>query len=318
MSAVLAAAKDIQAEKYGKVKWVHCSKLGSRKPIGKVSGPVKPPATVDYNLWAGPAPMSPIMREKFHYDWHWQYNWGDGEMGNWAVHYLNDMRQILGWNDVPTSVMAAGGRFWDDDGNTPNMHMAVMKHRGVDVVIDIRNLPGTKVGDGGAVYLKSRAGNYIMCEKGFIRIARGGGAAYNLEGKRIARYKGDGGSAHKTNFFDAIRSGDRSIQNAEIEMGHQSTVMCHLANIAWRIGAESSIDEVREAVKCNQDAVNTVDSISKQLAANKVDLKKMPFMAGPKLTYDNKKERFIGDHSDKANKLIRHENRKEFTVPERV
>lgn len=316
--AVQAAAKDVQDGKYGKVLWAHCCKLGSRKPIGKVGSPVKPPETVDYNLWAGPAPMSPIMRKTFHYDWHWQFNWGDGEMGNWAVHFINDLRQILGWNDVPTSVMAAGGRFWDDDGNTPNMQMAMMEHGDVKVVIDIRNLPAAKVGDGGAVYLGSRGGNYIMCEKGFIRIARGGGAAYDLEGKRIAKYKGDGGSAHKSNFFNAIRANDRTLQNAEIEMGHQSTAMCHLANIAWRIGAQSSIDEVREAAKSNEDAVNTIDSMAKQFAANKIDFKKMPLIAGPKLTYDNKKERFTGAHSDKANKFIRNANRKEFTVPEKV
>ncbi len=316
--AVQAAAKDVQDGKYGKVLWAHCSKLGSRKPIGKVDGPVKPPETVDYNLWAGPAPMTPIMRMKFHYDWHWQFNWGDGDMGNWAVHYLNDLRQILGWNDVPTSVIAAGGRFWDDDGETPNMQMAMMEHRDVKVVVDVRNLPAVKVGDGGAVYLGSRGGNYIMCEKGYVRIARGGGAAYGLDGKRIVRYKGDGGSAHRTNFLNAIRADDRTLLNADIEMGHQSTVMAHLANIAWRIGAVASIDEVRESAKSNEDAVNTIDSMAKQLTNNKIDLKKMPLIAGPKLSYDNVNERFTGAHAEKANKLIRNANRKEFTVPEKV
>ncbi|MFO7936403.1 MAG: Gfo/Idh/MocA family oxidoreductase [Kiritimatiellia bacterium] len=316
--AVQAVARDVQQQKYGRVLWVHCSKLGSRKPISKVESPIEPPETVDYNLWLGPAPMTPVRRGKFHYDWHWQFNWGDGEMGNWAIHYLNDMRQILGWDDVPSSVMAAGGRFWDDDGNTPNIHMAVMKHRGVDVVVDIRNLPGARPGDGGAVYLGARAGNYIMCENGFIRIARGGGAAYDLNGERIKCYKGDGGSSHKTNFFDAVRSRDRSILNAEIEMGHQSTVMCHQANIAWRIGSESSIEEVREAVKNNQDAVNTVESIAGQLAANKIDFEKMPFISGPRIVYDNRRECFTGKHADKANKFVRLPNRREFTVPECV
>ncbi len=316
--AVQAAAKDVQDGKYGKVLWVHCSRLGARKPIGKVKTATIPPATVDYNLWAGPAPMTPVMRTQFHYDWHWQFNWGDGEMGNWGVHYINDLRQIMGWDDVPTSVHATGGRFWDDDGETANMHMALMEHRGVKVVVEIRNLPAAKEGDGGAVYLGSRGGNYFMCEKGFIRIARGGGAAYNHDGERILRYKGDGGRAHRSNFFTAIRADNRNLLNAEIEMGHQSTAMCHLANIAWRLGSQASVEEIRGCFKGHEDAQNTLDSIVKQLDNNKIDLNKMPITVGPKLVYDNKAEVFTGANAEKANKLVRLENRKEFIVPVKV
>ena len=316
--SVQAAAKDIQAGKYGKVLWAHCCKLGARKSIGKVSGPVKPPETVDYNLWAGPAPMTPIMRENFHYDWHWQWNWGDGEMGNWAIHFLNDLRQILGWQDVPGNVMTVGNRFWDDDGETPNMQFSVMEHRGVKVVVDVRNLPDLRGGDGGAVYLGARDGNTIMCEKGYVKISRGGGAGYDLEGNRIARYKGDGGGAHKRNFFDAIKAGDRSILNAEIEMGHQSTVMCHLSNISWRLGSKVSVQEISESVKGNEDAMNTLDSVVNQLAFNKIDLEKTPLIAGPRLRYDNKAEKFTGDHAADANRFVRLPNRPEFTVPEKV
>ena len=99
--ATIACAKDVQAGKYGKVLWAHCSKLGARSPIGKVSGPQSPPESVDYELWAGPAPKTPVMRRKFHYDWHWQWNWGDGEAGNWGPHYVDDLRHILGWDDIP-------------------------------------------------------------------------------------------------------------------------------------------------------------------------------------------------------------------------
>lgn len=310
-----SAARDIRDGRYGKVLWVHCSKLGSRLPIGKLMTPVKPPACVDYNLWAGPAPMTPVMRKRFHYDWHWQFNWGDGEMGNWGVHFLDDLRHILGWDDIPTNVVAVGNRFWDDNGETPNMHFAVMEHRGVKVVVDIRNLPGVRGGKDGAVYLGSRSGNYIMCEKGHIKIARGGGAGYDLDGKRIAHYKGNGGSAHASNFLDAIRSGDSSSLNAEIEVGHQSTAMCHLANIAWRVGAKRTVDELRSSLKGHEDALNTLGSVLAQLEYNKVDLSKTPLIVGPKLTYDNRAERFTGAYADKANQYLRFETRKEFVIP---
>ncbi|MDA3927143.1 MAG: Gfo/Idh/MocA family oxidoreductase [Kiritimatiellae bacterium] len=313
-----AVAKDIKAGKYGKVLWVHCSKLGSRQPIGKLTAPVKPPASVDYNLWAGPTPMAPIMRTKFHYDWHWQFNWGDGEMGNWGVHFLDDLRHMLGWNDVPTNVMSLGNRFWDDNGDTPNMQMALMEHRGVKVVVDIRNLPGVRGGKGGAVYLGSRGGNYIMCEKGYIKITRGGGAAFDLDGKRITNYKGNGGSTHRANFLEAVRSGDNSTLAAEIEVGHQSTAMCHLANIAWRLGKEMPVDQIRSLVNGHKDALNTIDSMQAQLEFNKIDLEKMPMLAGPRLTYDNVAERFTGEHADKANHYLRSAGRNEFVVPEKV
>lgn len=312
------AARDIKAGKYGKVLWVHCSKLGSREPIGKLIVPVKPPESVDYDLWAGPTRMSPVMRKSFHYDWHWQFNWGNGEMGNWGVHYIDDLRNILGWNDVPTNVISVGNRFWDDNGETPNMQFSMMEHRGVKVVVDIRNLPGAKGGRNGAVYLGSRGGNYIMCEKGYIKIARGGGAGYDLDGKRIAHYKGNGGSSHAINFLNAVKAGDNSSLTAEIEVGHQSTAMCHLANIAWRVGREMPEDQIRSSIKNHEDALNTFDSMQAQLKFNKIDLEKMPMIAGPKLTYDNKAECFTGAHADKANQYLRSTGRTKFVVPEKV
>ncbi|MDD2599863.1 MAG: Gfo/Idh/MocA family oxidoreductase [Kiritimatiellae bacterium] len=317
--AVQAAARDIKEEKYGKVLWVHCSRLAAREPIGKVTAPTIPPASVDYNLWAGPAPMTPVMRKSFHYDWHWQFNWGDGEMANWGVHYIDDLRHILGWNDIPTNVISVGNRFWDDDGDTPNMQFSVMEHRDVKVVLDIRNMPGAEGaggGSGGAVYLGSRGGNHIMCEKGFIRVARGGGAGYDLDKKRVAQYKGDGGSGHAANFLKAVRAGDSTLLNAEIAVGHQSTAMCHLANIAWRVGQASSPDQLRSQFKDHQDALNTFDSMLAQLAGNGVDLTQKPLIAGPRLAYDNQAEKFIGEHAERANQYLRSAGRNEFVVPE--
>lgn len=316
--AVQECARDIQAGMYGKVLWVHCAVLSSRQPIGKVDGPQPVPEGVDYDLWAGPAPMSPIMRKEFHYDWHWQWNWGTGEMGNWGVHYFDDVRHLLGWNDVPGNVMAAGNRWWDDDGETPNMHMAVMEHQGVKLVIDVRNMqdPAGPGGEQGAVYLGGRGGNYIMCENGYIRIARGGGKAYDTDGKLVKQYKGNGGAGHDANFINAVREGSNASLACEIEVGHLSTTVCHLANMAWRLGKSASVDEVRESVKSHEDAANTLDSILTQLEGNKVDLQAKPFVLGPKLTFDAAAEQFTGDHAEEANQLVRLPCREPFVVPE--
>ena len=318
---VQEAARDIQSGKYGKVLWVHCSKLSARKSIGKVTEPQPVPEHLDYNLWAGPAPMTPVMRKKFHYDWHWQWNWGDGEMANWGIHYLDDVRHLLGWKDVPTKMVAAGNRFaWDDNGETPNMHFALMDYDGVPLVVDIRNLPDPKRkgADDGAVYLSSRGGNYIQCENASVRISRGGGWSYDKDGNRIYQYKGDGGKAHAPNFINAMRSGRREDLAAEIEVGHFGTTICHQANIAWRVGAKATVDQVRESMKSCQDALNTLTDMLEQLQGNAVDLAKQAFLLGPALTYDRKQERFVGPNAEQANKYITCPYREPFVIRETV
>jgi len=319
--AVQEAARDIQAGKYGKVLWVHCSKLGSRKPIGKVSAPQAVPSHIDYNLWAGPAPMTPVMRQQFHYDWHWQWDWGDGEMANWGVHYLDDIRHLLGSDTVPTKIQAAGNRFcWDDNGETPNMHMALATYGDVPVVIDIRNLPDPlrNGGSSGAVYLGSRGSNYIQCEGASIRLSRGGGGAYDRANKRIHKYTGDGGAAHTQNFIDAMRSRRRQDLAAEIEVGHLSTVICHQANIAWRAGETATVDQVHQAMKTHPDALYTLTDMLQQLGGNDVDLTKQPFVLGPELTYDPLTERFVGSDASLANQYLKSSYRAPFVVPDAV
>jgi len=319
--AVQELARDIKAGRWGKVKWIHCSKLGARASIGKVTEPQPVPENIDYNLWAGPAPMTPVMRKQFHYDWHWQWNWGDGEMGNWGVHYIDDFRHFMGWNSVPTKVIAAGNRFaWDDNGETPNMHFALFDYEGIPVVVDIRNLPDPKRrgGSSGAVYLKSRGGNYVECENATIRIARGGGMAYDDQGKSLYQYKGTGGSGHALNFINAVRAKDRTMLAADIEVGHLSTAICHQANLAFRAGAEATPEQVRESMSAHPDAVNTLNDMLEQIDGNGVDLKKTPFMLGPQLTFDTKVERFVGRGSRKANQYIKRTYRDGFVIPDEV
>ena len=310
--ATQACAKDVQAGKYGKVLWAHTSRLGTRAPIGKVDGPQQPPESVDYDLWCGPAPKTPILRKKFHYDWHWQWNWGDGEVGNWGPHYVDDLRHILGWDDVPTNIIATGNRWWDDDGETPNVQFAVMEHRGVKVVVDVRNMKN-------GVYLGSRGGNHIQCEDAVIKIARGGGWVYDKKfEKKVHQYKGNGGGGHASNFIQAVRAGNPDGLACDIEIGHQSTAMCHLVNIALRLGKEAPVDQVRSSMSKHKDAADTLTSILEQHKKNNVDLKAKPFLLGPALTYDNQKEQFTGACAEAANKLVRLESRKPFIVPENV
>lgn len=316
--AVIEAARDIQSGMYGQVQWVHCSKLGSREPIGKSSAPLKVPAHIDYNLWAGPAPATPVMRQQFHYDWHWQWNYGDGELGNWGVHYIDDVRHLLGWRDVPETVQALGNRFrWDDDGQTPNVIMALFEHQKVKVVLDVRNLQdlSRRGGKKGAVYLGMRGGNHIQMEKGYIRISRGGGKAYDPDGKQTKQYVGDGGRAHEQNFIDAIRSGKASDLNCEIGEGHLSTVMCHQANVAFKLGHAVTQETAQADLRRHNDALNTFEDMGAQISGMGVDLKRNHFVMGPKITYDNATEHFTGKYGKEANALIKLTGRRGFEIP---
>jgi len=188
------------------------------------------------------------------------------------------------------------------------------------VVVDIRNLPDPKRrgGDSGAVYLSARGGNWIQCENASVRISRGGGWAHDNDGKRIHQYKGNAGAQHAQNFIDCVRSGRRQDLAAEIEVGHFGTAVCHQANIAWRAGAEASVDEVRESVKKHEDALNTLKDMLEQLEGNGVDPARDKFILGPALTYDRKQERFVGSGADKANKYITCSYREPFVMPNNV
>jgi predicted dehydrogenase len=312
------AGRDLREGKYGKVLWVHCMQFNLRGPIGLVTTPQPVPAGVDYNLWAGPAPASPVMRKKFHYDWHWQWNWGDGEMGNWGVHYTDDLCHMLGWKDLPGKVVAGGGRFiWKDNGETPNMHFAYMEHHGLPVVVEIRDLPHSLKRKSAGVYHGARGGNIIMCEKGLIKIARGGGKAYSPDGKEtIKSYPGNAGKGHFKNFIQAIRSGKRDDLAAEIEVGHLSSSVAHLANIAIRLGNKATPEDVRQAMGTHEDGVNTVDAVVTQIKANGGSLD--PMRLSPVLAFDPSAERFTGDHADEANRFLRPTMRKEFAIPDQV
>ena len=132
-----------QEKALGKIESARVNRYGIRRPIGKRTDPLKKPGSVNYDLWLGPAEDRDIKRSNFHYDWHWDYNTGNGEMGNWGVHVLDDVRNniFLDTVSLPKKVMGGGGRVaWDDAGETPNAHFAYFDTGTIPVVIGLSNL----------------------------------------------------------------------------------------------------------------------------------------------------------------------------------
>ena len=118
----------------------------------------------------------PVRRKSFHYDWHWVWHTGNGDMGNLGAHQIDDCRFALGPGVMPRRAIGLGGRFvFDDDGETPNSHLAVYDFDDVPVVVELRNLP-MKTGTNAMDHLRGvRMGNIIQCENGYFAGGRGGG-----------------------------------------------------------------------------------------------------------------------------------------------
>lgn len=315
----LRAFKDyLQEGHLGAVKWAHGLWFKRRESIGKVNGPQKIPASVDYHLWTGPADLKPLMRENLHYDWHWVWNTGNGDMANIGVHQIDDCRFLADLHGSPKSVISFGERWgYDDDGETPNTHVALFEYD-IPLIIEIRGLPmSTEIN--AMDHVKGvRMGNIIMCENGYFAGGRGGGWAYDLEGKKVKQFPGDGGGLHPANFIEAVRKRDRTVLHSEVEEGHYSAVVCHMANISYMIGSHSNFDAVKGAVQHNEQAVARAESMQEHLQKNAIDAQAFPVKLGAKLNFNIEKEEFEGDLACEANMFLSRNYREPFVVPDNI
>jgi len=301
-------AMRLEVEKLGKILVASTSLSRLRESIGKVTDPQSVPKSVDYDLWCGPAPLAPLMRKSFHYDWHWVWPTGTGEIGNNGIYPLDALRLRLGQSTLPKRVMSLGGRFlFDDNGETPNTQLALFQYDpGPLVIFELRNLASDK----GPKLPAAR----IKCERG-----ESGLPAPTGESRGTGSYSGHKG--HLFNFVSAVRSRNVADLRADVLEGHLSTALVHMANVSYRLGSERSADEVREAVKDRgSDAADALGSVQEHLAAHGVDFTKSRIVLGPWLEMDPKSERFVGGSEDarRANELARGRYRKPFVVPENV
>ena len=303
----------------GKILMVRGFHFGRRASIGKVSGPQPIPVTCDYNLFQGPAPLVPLMRERLHYDWHWFWDTGTGEMGNIGAHQLDHARWAMGQQTVAPCAISFGGRFgYDDDGQTPNTQVVYFDYKPVPLIYEIRALTRRSGDPAMDTYRGLRSSLRVECEGGFFAGGRGGGWAYDNDGKRIRQFKGDGGRDHQANFIKAMRSRKVGDLRADILRGHISATLCHMANISYRLGHTMPPQDIKKIVSGNKVLGESVDRIVRHLGANKIDLEANPVRIGPVLNFDLEKERFTGEQSQWANMYLKRSYRPPFVVPEIV
>ena len=305
----------------GKIKVSRGLCYKRRKSIGSVATPQRVPETVDYNLWSGPSPLHPIMRRRFHYDWHWFWAYGNGDLGNQGVHQTDIARWALGAESLPKRVISVGGRFgYEDDGQTPNTQFAIFDYDEGTMIFEVRGL-GAKVDrDARPVYRVKKGhkagitvGNVIECEHGYVAESK----AYDYDGKEIKKFGGwNDGTEHQANFIKAVRSRKQSDLFGTARDGHLSAAICHAANISHRVGAQSHPDAIAEQFKANDAAMATFESFKEHLAANQ--LKDFRPVLGPVLEIDRENEIFVGDHAEAANKHLSRHYRPEFGLTEEV
>ena len=309
------------------VEWVRSGNLGKilvargtcykRRPsIGKVSSPQPIPEGIDYDLWCGPAPMKPLMREKLHYDWHWDFETGNGDLGNQGIHQMDIARWFLGKNALSPRVFSIGGRVgYEDDGNTPNTQLIFHDYKPAPLIFEVRGLPARAGAKEMDKFMNSAVGVLIHCEGGHVLVPNYTTAiAYDKSGQEIKRLQG--ADNHYENFIKAVRSRKSSDLNADIWEGHLSSALCHTGNISHRLGKTQSTEVIKEKIQGNAEASETFARMLEHLELNEVDLNKTPLTMGEFLRMDPRVEKFIGNR--KADELLSREYRAPFVVPERV
>jgi len=326
-----AAAVDyVKSGEIGKLLLSRGTNYKPRKSIGKVSAPVEPPKNVDYNLWAGPREMAPIMRERFHYDWHWQWAYGNGDIGNQGPHQLDVGRWVLGNPDAPLRVMSFGSRWgYEDDGQTANNQMALYDWGSgkVPLLFDNRGLPakdmnwGKGKAEGGApVYYVSgqgkggstQIGNVFHCEGGYVAESK----AYDNEGKMIKKFDDfRDGPGHMPNFIASIRAGKRVNPNLHISHGFQCAALAHLANVSYRLGKKVAPGEIKERLQGDKYASETFENFVANLSANQVDINAQQASLGPWLSFNPETLKFEGEFAAEAQALDQETYREEFKLP---
>ena len=281
----------VRSGKIGEVKLARGICHRRRDSIGP-RGRYEPPSVVDYNLWLGPAPDAPVTRPQFHYDWHWQWPYGNGDLGNQGVHEMDIARWGLGVGRS-RRVFSYGGRLsWDDAGDTANTQVVVHEFDGKTLVFEVRNLPAGPVdGCSGGVVFYGTEGRAIV--HGYR-----GGLLTDLDGNVVEEFQGGEDVIHRRNFLKAVRSRKREDLNAEILEGHLSAALVHSGNISYRIGERMTAAEAKEtllrdyAKETREDLASGFERMEKHLEANGLDSQTTELALGPMLSLDPATETF--------------------------
>jgi predicted dehydrogenase len=255
--ALQEAVEKMKAGEFGEIYMARGLCFKARNTIGKT--PVEPvPPGVDYDMWTGPAPIRPFTKNRFHYNWHWFWDTGNGDLGNQGIHEVDIARWGLGVTH-PTKVSAIGGKFmFDDDQETPNTLNCAYEFnvngKPKMMEFEVRHWYSHNEAGIGGGRPGNTIGNTFYGSNGYL-VIDGYNKYYTFLGKEQkpgpTRTERD---RHFENFINAVRSRKREDLTAEIEEGALSCVLVHLANVSYRLGRTLHWDEKTWTVKNDPEA----------------------------------------------------------------
>ncbi|MCF7709527.1 MAG: Gfo/Idh/MocA family oxidoreductase [Verrucomicrobia bacterium] len=331
--ALIDAMEFLHKGGIGEVKLARGLCYKRRKSIGS-KGDYSIPDNIDFNLWSGPATFTDpkLTRSSFHYDWHWQRMYGNGDSGNQGPHQADIARWGLGIDSHPNSVIAYGGRLgyqaerdnpdYVDAGDTANTEIGIYDYGDKSIVFETRGLSVDDSADEEINKLfQSSRGNRIGVifygsEGYLVQRSYSHCIAYDKNFEVIKEFKGGGN--HFGNFIDACLSRKSEQLNSDAWEGHLSAAIAHLANISYYLGEQKKVSpedakRILSDVKSYDDNARTLERTLQHLKDNGVDLKKYPISMGPMLEFNPKKEVFTNSY--KANALLSREYRRGFVCP---
>jgi len=294
------------------------------------------PEGLDFNLWSGPAAYTDpkVTRKRFHYDWHWQRHYGNGDLGNQGPHQTDIARWGLGLMRHPNSVICYGGRLgyqaerkdesYVDAGDTGNTEVSIYDYGDKCIVFETRGLEIKPSADDELNRLfESSSGNKIGVvfygtEGYLVQRSYSHCVAYDKDFNKIEEFKGGGDHHHFQNFVDACISRKAEDLNASALEGHLSAAISHLGNISYYLGEQNkvSVEEVEKVlsdIKSLDDNSATLKRTVQHLTDNAVDLDKYPLALGPLLKIDPEAETIT--NNDKAKAMLTREYRAGFECP---
>ncbi len=312
----------VRSGQLGKIQHATGTCYKPRPSIGKLAKPLDIPSSINYELWCGPAEKQSLYRPELHYDWHWDFNTGNGDMGNQGIHQMDIARWFLGEQTLAPRVMSIGGRLgYDDAGNTPNTQVVYHDYANAPLIFETRGLPRSKAaqskwGESMDKHRGSGVGVIVQCEGGHVFVPSYHDAiAYDLTGKVVNEWHGGGN--HYQNWLDAIAARDASKLNGQILEGHLSSSLCHTGGISHSLGEKQPAAEIAKSVAANELLANSFERMAGHLRANDVDLDsgEGALTLGPWLELDPATEVFTDNNA--ANKhRQRQQQREQFAVPD--
>ena len=284
------------------------------KPRGGIgfAKPEAPPKNLDWNLWKGPAVIDEYHDNYVHYDWHWFWRTGNGDLNNQGTHQLDVARWALDVDQThPIRVSAVGGRFkWHDQGETPNTMFSMAEYpNGQMVMFDVRNVnhPGYEKQVYNEYYLED--GSKIVGEGKYKIYRPGSDTAEPLDlPKGDVTPGGNWGS-----FIAAVRAGDPDMANGNALDAHYGCVLGHVMNNSYRLGEPASVGTVQFDNPDAAEHFGRLHAIMRD-GAGLADADTQ-YHVGPTLEFDPAEERFVGERADEANQLLQDPQRPGFEIP---